>query len=314
MTRKNRYPLPSITETLSHIRKARWFTKLDIIAAFNKLRMHPDSEDHTIFKPRFGAFKYLVMPFGLYNGSASWQSYMNDLFFEYLDKFCSNYLDNILIYSDTYEEHVQHVQTVLKRPEENGLSVDISQSEFYVHETKYLRYIGGENGVRIDLEKVRAIGKWPTPVNTKQMASFLRFCNFYFRSIRKYSEVARSLDALRKKDAVFIWTDDCQWVFDELKKRMVEAPLLHHYDPNLPAVLETDASDLVIAGISSQKDELGVLHPVAIWSRKMADVETRYDIHDREMLAIVACLKEWRPESERTEHLIEILSDHKGLE
>lgn len=95
---------------------------------------------------------------------------------------------------------------------------------------------------------------------------------------------------------------------------MVEAPILHHYNPHLPAFVETDASDLVLAGILSQKDEQGVLHPVAFWSRRMTDVESRYDIHDKEMLAIVEVLKEWRPELEGTEEPVEVVSDHKGLE
>lgn len=146
LTKKNRYPLPLINETLSRIRSAKYFTKLDIVAAFNKLRMDPGSEDYTTFKTRFGTFKYLVMPFGLCNGPASWQNYMNDLLFEYLDKFCSVYLDDILIYSDTLEEHIEQVRKVLKLLESHGLTVDINKSEFHVHETKYLGFIIGSHG------------------------------------------------------------------------------------------------------------------------------------------------------------------------
>lgn len=190
LTKKNRYPLPLINETLAKADQSKWFTKLDIVAASNNLRMHPDSEDLTTFKTRFGTFKYRVMPFGLCNGPASWRNYMNDILFEHLDKFCSVYLDDILIYSETYEEHVKHVQLILEILKKHGLCVDINKSEFHVQETKYLGFYLGVNGLRADPEKTRAIAEWPRPTSAKQVASFLGFCGFYRRIVPIYSKIA----------------------------------------------------------------------------------------------------------------------------
>ena len=136
ITKRNRYPIPLIDEVLARVQGCKHLTRLDIIAAFNKLRMHPDSEDYTTFVTSLGSYKYRVLPFGLTNGPATYQQYMNDILFDYLNDFCQAYLDDILVYSKTKKDHVAHVRQVLQKLREAGLQVDIMKCEFHVEETR----------------------------------------------------------------------------------------------------------------------------------------------------------------------------------
>jgi Reverse transcriptase (RNA-dependent DNA polymerase) len=157
VTRKDCYPLPLLDETLARISKARIFTKLDIRQAFHRIRIDPKSEDLTTFRTRYGCYKYKVVPFGLTNGPATYQRYMNDVLFDYLDDFCTAYLDDIMIYSDNELEHEEHVRKVLQRLRQAGLQADIKKSEFGVKRTKYLGFIISTDGIEADPEKTAII-------------------------------------------------------------------------------------------------------------------------------------------------------------
>ena len=160
ITRKDQYPLPLIDETLARLGKAKIFTKLDIRQAFHRIRIHPDSEELTTFRTRYGSYKCKVLPFGLTNGPSTYQRYMNDVLFDYLDDFCTAYLDDILIYSETLEEHEAQVKKVLQRLREAGLQVDLKKCEFSIQSTRYLGFIVSTDGVSVDPEKVSAIRNW----------------------------------------------------------------------------------------------------------------------------------------------------------
>jgi len=315
LTRKDRYPLPLIDETLARLRKAKIFTKLDIRQAFHKMRIHPDSEELTTFRCRYGAYKYKVLPFGLTNGPATFQRYINDIFFDYLDDFLTAYLDDLLIYSDNELEHTEHVRKVIKRLQEAGLQIDIKKCEFDVKRTKYLGFIVSTDGIEVDPEKVAVIHAWQAPTTVKGVQSFLGFCNFYRRFIRNYGRIAKPLTRLTRKDISFVFNEECREAFKELKDRLTSAPVLGHYDPQRQTMLELDASDGVVAGVFSQLDPSdGQWHPVAFFSKTMAPAECNYEIHDKEMLAIIRALEQWRAELEGLETEIQIFSDHKALE
>jgi hypothetical protein len=157
LTRKDQYPLPLIEETLARLRKACIFTKLDIRQAFHRIRIDPESEELTTFRTRYGSYKCKVMPFGLTNGPATYQRFMNDVLFDYLDDFCTAYLDDILIYSENELDHQEHVCKVLSRLREAGLQADIKKSEFSVTRTKYLGFYVSTDGIAVDPEKIEAI-------------------------------------------------------------------------------------------------------------------------------------------------------------
>lgn len=173
LTIKNRNAPPLIRETLSQLFKAKWFTKFDIIAAFNEIWIKENSIEMTAFLTRYGLYEYVVMPFGLANAPATFQQYINNVLHEYLDRFCTAYLDDILVYSETEEEHITHVNQVLAALEEANLFLDISKCEFHVHRVKYLGLIITSDGIEMDPEKVEAIKVWQRPRNLKcQMNSF----------------------------------------------------------------------------------------------------------------------------------------------
>ena len=314
LTRKDRYPLPLIDETLARISKGKIFSKLDIRQAFHRIRMHPDSEELTSFRTRYGAYKCKVLPFGLTNGPSTYQRYMNDILFDYLDDFCTAYLDDILIYSEDPTEHELHVKKVLQRLRDAGLQADIKKCEFGVTRTKYLGFIISTDGIEVDPDKVAAVREWKEPTTVRGIQSFLGFCNFYRRFIRDYGVIARPLVRLTKTGIPFQFGPECWDAFEELKARLISASILRHYDPELQSMIETDASDGVIAGVFSQQHSDGNWYPVAYFSKTMEPAECNYGIHDKEMLAIVKSLAEWRPELQNTAKRVQIYTDHKALE
>ena len=291
MTKKDAYPISLIAETLAQLKEAKVFTKIDIRQAFHKLRMAADSEDLTTMATRFGAFKWKVLPFGLTGGPASWQQFINNVLWEYLNKFCTAYLDDILIYSSNLRKHKEHVRLVLAKLREFGIQADVDKCEFYVTETKYLGLIISTEDIKMDPAKVKAIQDWSTPTCVKDVRAFIGFCNFYRRFVLNFLKVARPLNALTKKEVKFQWSSECEKAFSELKQRVCEAPILPHFDPNEQCFVETNSSDYVNAGVLSQPDNNSILHPVAYFSRRMSPAECNYEIYDKELLAIIRCFE-----------------------
>jgi len=187
LTIKNRYPIPLIQETLRRLSKAKYYTKFDIIAAFNRLRVAKGDEWLTAFRTRYGLFEYLVMPFGLANAPSTFQHFVNDVLRPYLDVFCTAYIDNILVYSDNLQDHKKHVRLVLEAMSEAGLQLDIDKTEFHKAEVTYLGYVISTDGIKMDPAKVQAIVSWEYPTNTKDVRAFLGFANFYRRFINNFS-------------------------------------------------------------------------------------------------------------------------------
>lgn len=162
---------------------------------------------------------------------------------------------------------------------------------------KYLGFILTTNGIEVDPEKTAVICNWAVPATVQGVQSFLGFCNFYQRFIKDYSRITKPLSRLTREDVPFMWTDECQKAFEELKKRLTDAPILRHYHPDLEMKLETDASDGVVAGVFFQKHG-DLWHPVAYYLKSMSDAECSYKIHEKEMLAIIRVPQEWRAELE----------------
>lgn len=177
------------------------------------------------------------MPFGLCNAPGTFQSFINETLRAYLDEFCTAYLDDILIYSDSEEEHVEHVKKVLNKLREAGLYLDINKCEFHVKRVKYLGLIITTEGIEMDQKKVDAIVNWHTPRHVKDVQSFLGFANFYRRFVADYSKIAAPLSSMTKNsnsDFVFPWAPDSeqQKAFQALKDAFTSAPVLAHFNPD----------------------------------------------------------------------------------
>ena len=315
LTQKDRYPLPLIKETLSSLSKAKWFTKLDIIAAFHKIRIAEGEEWKTAFRTRYGLFEWLVTPFGLTGAPATFQRYINWVLREYLDEFCSAYIDDILIFSDgSLTDHRNKVKKVLQRLREAGLQLDIGKCEFEVKTVRYLGFIIEAGiGVSMEPEKVKAIMEWEAPRSTRGVRAFVGFANYYRRFIHDFSVLTAPLTELTKKGTLFKWGTEAQQAFEKLKAMFITAPILAQFDPEKETLVEADSSGWSVGGILSQYDEKGELHPCAYFSKKNSPAECNYEIHDKELLAIIRCLEEWDAELRSVKDFT-ILTDHKNLE
>ena len=294
ITVKNSYLLPLISELQDQFQGVQWFTKFDIPGAFNQICIKEGDEWKTAFWTRSGLYEYLVMPFRLINASATFQAFINNVLREYLNQFVIIYLDDILIYSKTKEQHVQHICKVLQALQDAGLQVKPEKSLFHCKEVHFLGFIVTPEGLRMNSEKIQSVIEWPVPKNIKEVQSFLGFMNFYRKFIEKYSKIASPLTELIRKDQKFKWSPEAQKAFDELKKRFTSQPILVSFDPEKPITLETDASDRAIKACISQSDDKECLQPVAFYSRKFSSAEMSYEIHDKELLAIVNTFKQWR--------------------
>jgi len=321
-TVKNRYPLPLIQETLDLLAGARIYTKLDVRGAYNLVRVKEGDEHKLAFRTRYGLFEPLVMQFGTTNAPADFQGYVNDTIREALDRFASAYLDDILIYSNSIEEHEEHVKWVMERLLKAGLYLKPEKCEFHKETVKYLGLIISTKGVSMDPDKVETVRNWSREKKTAngrlnnlfEVQQFLGLCNYYRRFIKGYSEVAEPLTRLTKKDVPFEWLEDQQRAFEKMVFVFTTAPTLRHFDHSREVIIETDASDYVSAGVLSQRDDEGILHPVAFFSKKHSPAECNYDIYDKELMAIIKALEEWRPECEGAEHELQLITDHRNLE
>jgi len=316
ITIPNRYPLPLMQELQDRVQGAQWFTKLDLKNGFNLIRMRQGDEWKTAFRTRYGLFKFKVMPFGLTNAPSTFQDMMKHVLSDVLDVGVLAYMDDILIYAKTIEKHDQLVKDVLGRLRENGLAVSPEKCVWRTQEVEFLGYIIGKEGIKMAKGKVEAVLSWEAPKSLKEVQSFLGFANFYRRFIQDYSRVARPLTELTKKEVgpKWKWTPEAEAAFQELKRRFTTAPILVHFDATKPVIVETDASDFALGAILSQRDAENRLHPVAFYSRKFTPAEINYEIHDKELLAIVDAFKHWRRYCEEAAHQVEVYTDHQNLE
>jgi len=314
ITVKDRYSIPKIDDLLDVITGALIFSKIDLRGAYNLLRIALGEEWKTAFRTRYGSFEYLVMPFGLCNAPASFQRFINTIFRDMQGIFVVIYLDDILIFSKSQEEHERHVKMVLERLRSANLYAKPEKCAFMQDSVEFLGYKVSAHGVEMVMDKVQAILTWAPPTSVKELQIFLGFANFYRRFVRNYSKLTAPLTELLRKDEVWDWTPARQNAFDELKLAFTTAPILQHFNPSKPIIMETDASDYAIAAVISQHDDNGVLHPVAFRSRKLSAAELNYEIHDKEMLAIVDTFKDWRHLLLDTHHTITVYTDHKNLE
>ena len=314
ITIKNKYPLPLIDSAFQPLHNAIIFSKLDLRNAYHLVRIRDGDEWKTAFNTPLGHFEYLVMPFGLTNAPAVFQALVNDVLRDYINKFVFVYLDDILIFSNSPEEHVHHVRKVLQRLLENKLFVKAEKCEFHVETVAFLGYIIGSGQVKPDPVKTQAVAQWPQPENLKQLQRFLGFANFYRRFIKNFSKVAEPLTRLTSSKVPFLWTQITEQAFQELKRLFTTAPILVHPDPSRQFIVEVDASDSGVGAVLSQRSPADQkLHPCAFYSRRLAPAERNYSIGDRELLAVKLALEEWRHYLEGAEHPFVVWTDHKNL-
>ena len=225
------------------------------------------------------------------------------------------YIDDILIYSQTEEELVNLTKKVLGKLLDNSRCVNAKKCVFQAREVEFVGYTIDQNGVKMSENKVKHILEWEAPKSVHEVQQFLGFANFYRRFIRGYSSIRHPLTQLMKKGQVWNWINECQEAFNKLKVSFTEALILTHYHPKKPLMFETDASDLAKGAVLSKyEDSDNKWHPIAIYSKKVSPAELNYDIHDREMVVIVDCFKEWRHMLCGSPTRVVVYTDHRNLE
>jgi len=313
ITNKNRYPLPLISALRDRLYGANWFTALDMPDAYNFIRIKVGDEWKTAFRTPEGHFEYLVMPFGLTNAPASFQTMMDQILREYIDDFVVVYLDDILIYSKTLEEHHQHVRLVLAKFREHNLLINPEKSEFHTQKIDFVGYTITPNQVHMQREKTNALRDWKVPTTVTDVRSFLGFTNYYRVFIKGYGQIAKPLNDLTKKDQPFQWGEPQEKAFRDLIAAVLSDPIIHIPDPDAPFELETDASDYAMGAQLGQRDKEGRIHPIAFMSKTFSGPELNYKVYEKELMAIVLAVKEWRSYLVGSPHPIIVHSDHKNL-
>lgn len=315
VTIKNRCPLPLVNETLDRLQGCKYFTTLDLKEAYHRIRIRPGDEYKTAFRTRYGHFEFLVMPFGLTNAPATFQSYINRTLAGLLDDVCVVYLDDILIYthSEDIAEHWTAVRRVLAALSNASLYVNLKKCSFATQSVSFLGFVVTTEGIKVDPSKTKTIDEWPEPTTLKELQGFLGFANFYRRFIARYSHEVGPMTETTKGDKPWVWTPAARKAFERIKAMFTNTPILRHFDPALPVRLDTDASDFAIAAILSQLFEDGKWHPVAFMSQKLTDTERRYEVYDKELMAIVFAFKQWRHYLEGSKEPVAVYTDHDNL-
>lgn len=306
LTIKNKYPLPRIDELLDRLNGAKYFTKIDLRSGYHQVRIAEKDVEKTAFNCRYGHYEFLVLPFGLCNAPATFMYLMNDLFKPYLDVFVIVYLDDILIFSKTLNEHKEHVKKVLEILRKNELYAKKEKCEMFRTEVSFLGHRVSGNGIGMEQEKINAVLKWPEPKNVNEIQQFLGLAGYYRRYIKNFSGIVSPISELLSNKITFKWTERQQHAFEQLKQAMVSAPVLALPDPSLPYTVKCDASGYAIGAELSQNGK-----PIAYLSHKLTPAEKNYPTHEKEQLAIITALREWRHYLLGTH--IKIETDHMSL-
>jgi hypothetical protein len=308
---------------MDRVSGSMFYSKIDLKDAYYRIRIKKGDEWKTAFRTRYGHFEFLVMPMGLTNAPATFQAYINKALQGLVDDFCIVYLDDILIFSKTREEHTEHLKQVCNRLREAELYAKPSKCVFYKQELDFLGFIIGVDGIKMDPARVQTIKEWENhpPRSFRDLQVLLGFCNFYRRFIKDYSAITRPLTQLlrgsqngRKGGNIKVeWKEPQQQAFLTLLGAFQTAPLLRHFDPQLPLRIEADASGAALGGVLSQLCEDQKWHPIAFFSRQFKGAEVNYSTPDKEMMAIVECFKHWRHYLEGSLQTIEVWTDHQNL-
>lgn len=306
ITVKNKYPLPRIDDLFDQSSGAKIFSRLDLASGFHQMKVEEESIKYTAFNTRYGLYEFLVMPFGLTNAPSYFVDLINRIFRKYLDKFVLIFIDDILIYSKTVEEHENHSHIVTQKLRQENLKAKFSKCTFWQNEVNFLGHVISEKGISVDPNKVIAVQAWKRPTNVTEVRSFMGMSGYYRRFIKDFAKISIPLTRLTRKNQVFAWTEECEKAFGRLKEALIQAPILKVPEGNENLVIYTDASGQGLGEVLMQQHQV-----IAYASRQLKPSEVRYATHDLELAAIVYALKLWR------HYLLgakfEVYTDHKSL-
>ncbi|KAL4017799.1 hypothetical protein IC575_021371 [Cucumis melo] len=307
VTVKNIYPLPRIDDLFDQLQGATVFSKIDLRSGYHQLRIKDGDVPKTAFRSRYGHYEFIVMSFGLTNAPAVFMDLMSRVFREFLDTFVIVFIDDILIYSKTEAEHEKHLRMVLQTLRDNKLYAKFSKCEFWLKQVSFLGHVVSKAGVSVDPAKIEAVTSWTRPSTVSEVRSFLGLAGYYRRFVENFSRIATPLTQLTRKGAPFVWSKACEDSFQNLKQKLVTAPVLTVPDGSGSFVIYSDAFKKGLGCVLMQHGKV-----VAYASRQLKSHEQNYHTHDLELAAVVFALKIWRHYLYGEK--IQIFTDHKSLQ
>ncbi|WVZ64557.1 LOW QUALITY PROTEIN: hypothetical protein U9M48_014055 [Paspalum notatum var. saurae] len=301
-----RHTIPRLDDMLDELSGSVMFTKIDLRSGYHQIRMKQSDKWKTAFKTKFGLYEWLVMHFGLTNAPSTFMRLMNEVLRSFIGKFVVVYFDDILIYSKSFDEHLDHLHAVFVALRDARLFANLEKCTFCTDRVGFFGYIGTPQGIEVDETKIDAIRSWPTPTTITQVRSFFGLTGFYRSFVKDFSTIVAPLNELTKKGVTFHWGTTQEKAFNTLKDKLTHAPLLQLPDFGKTFELECDASGIVIGGVLLQEGK-----PVAYFSKKLNGPSLNYSIYDKELYALVRILETWQYYLWPKEFVIH--SDHESL-
>lgn len=312
VTVKDAFPMPIIESILANLHETTFISSIDLKEAFWQVELEPGSRDKTAFTvPGRPLYQFVRMPFGLCNAPQTLCRLMDKVIPTNLREFVFVYMDDLLVVSKDFETHISRLESVAKCLQNANLTINVRKSKFCMKEIRYLGHIVGHGCIKPDPSKVEAINNFPVPRTVRQVRSFLGMCGWYSRYMSGFAAIASPITDLLGKHAKFIWTEEAQIAFDELKTRLTSAPVLSHPDFERPFVIQCDASKTGVGGVLYQLDEKGEEHPIAFMSKKLNAAQRNYCVTEQECLAAILSLKKFRGYVEGMRFTI--VTDHASL-
>lgn len=269
VTETDAYPLPNINEILESLSGSSLFSTIILNSGYWQVTMDPESKAKTAFVTHTGRYQFNVMPFGLKNAPATFQRLMERVLAGLRGNICLVYLDDIIIYSSSVDQHFERLQAVLNRLRQANLTINLKKSKFCLTEMKFLRHTISKTGIGADPDKVEAIKSYPTPTNLKEVQRFLGLAGWYHKFVPNFSKIAQPLIDLKKKGTPFVWSKECQHAFNQLKTCLMSSPVLGHPHPDRPFYVYTDASNTGLGAVLTQKEDDDTERVLAYASRTL---------------------------------------------
>lgn len=308
-TERDSYPLPLVSETLDKLKDAKYLSSLDIKSAYWQVPIEESSKPLTAFICHKGLFQFRRMPFGLHNAPATWQRLIDRVLTD-LSPYVFVYLDDVVVVTQTFEEHVQILEEVFKRLQEAGITISWDKCQFCRPEMKYLGYVVDRRGLRVDPDKVKAMLELPRPRTVTEVRRLVGSFSWYRRFVPDFSSIISPITALTKKNKKFVWTPECEEAFVKIRELLVQAPILSCPDYSKKFVIQTDASGYGIGAVLTQPQEGGE-KVICYLSRSLTKQERLYTTTEREMLALVWAIQKLRPYIEGVPFTV--ITDHHAL-
>lgn len=310
VTLTQNFPIPLIDEILDDLSGCNYFSTLDLHAAFHQIILHENDRDYTSFSAGNFKYRWVRMPMGLTSAPLTWQRAINTVFSDLLGKNLHIYLDDLLIATATIQEHAELLHKIMQRLRDFNLKVKVEKCKFFTKEVEYLGHIISAGGCKADPKKISCIKNYPKPETVVEVQRFLGMCNYYRRYIKDYAKKAKPLYGLCKKDLPYIWSENCEQAFEDLKHALTSTKMLKFPDFGSTFIVTTDASEYAVGAVLSQGEIPGD-RPIQYYSKTLNDAQTRYSTIEKELLAIIMAVEAFRHYVYGREFLI--ITDHKPL-